>query len=154
MWTNDQRKRFILENEWLKHQEMDQFCVYYKESDDTYYAKGTATSNSGRRYGLYVILPTGYPNSRPSMYLTDPIPLLAYDGSRVTSAGVSHNMHTLAPSPQGHVQLCHWRDNRWHGQILLYKVFLKGLLWIEAYEQHLSTGRSIADFVLTMKETA
>jgi hypothetical protein len=52
------------------------------------------------------------------------------------------------------VQICHWRDARWHSGILLYKVFLKGLLWIEAYEQHLATGRNLSEFVGTMTETA
>jgi len=51
-------------------------------------------------------------------------------------------------------QICHWRDARWHSGIVLQKVFLKGLLWIEAYEQHLATGLSLADFVRTMAETA
>ena len=78
-----------------------------------------------------------------------------YDGRRVSSMGVSHYMHTLAPhATSGWPQVCHWRDARWHSQIVLQKVFLKGLLWIEAYEQHLATGRDIADFVRTMAETA
>lgn len=154
MWTDEQRKRFILENEWLKHQNLDQFCVYREQGDDTYYASGTATSSSGRNYKLYVCLPSGYPNSRPSMYLTYPLSLLAYDGSKISVLGTSHYMHTLAPSSQGYVQICHWRDNRWHAGILLYKVFIKGLLWIEAYEQHLSTGKNISEFVSTMKESA
>jgi hypothetical protein len=84
------------------------------------------------------------------MYLTEPFPLLMADGRMVSSLGVSHSMHTLTPSPNGFVQICHWRDERWHSGILLQKVFLKGLLWIEAYEQHLATGRPLADFVLTM----
>jgi hypothetical protein len=33
-------------------------------------------------------------------------------------------------------------------------VFLKGMIWIEAYEQHLATGRPLAEFVLTMAEIA
>ena len=63
-------------------------------------------------------------------------------------------MHTLTPSTNGMVQICHWRDNRWHSGIVLQKVFLKGLIWIEAYEQHIATGRDLADFVRTMAETA
>jgi len=88
------------------------------------------------------------------MYVTDPYPLRMFDGSFVTGQGVSHQMHTLTPHPNGWPQICHWRDARWHSGILLQKVFLKGLLWIEAYEQHLATGRPIAEFVLTMAERA
>jgi hypothetical protein len=72
----------------------------------------------------------------------------------ISSLGVSHAMHTLEPSASGWVQVCHWRDARWHSGIVLQKVFLKGLLWIEAYEQHLATGLPLADFVRTMAETA
>jgi hypothetical protein len=86
------------------------------------------------------------------MYLTYPLPLYTAAGYLVSALGTSHDMHTLAPSSSGQVQICHWRDDRWHSGILLHKVFLKGLLWIEAYEQHLATGRPLAEFVSTMKE--
>lgn len=88
------------------------------------------------------------------MYITDPLPLLMHDGTPVSNLGAVHKMHTMAPSTNGMVQICHWRDNRWHSGIVLQKVFLKGLLWIEAYEQHIATGRDLADFVPTMAETA
>jgi hypothetical protein len=154
MWTADQRKRLVLEHEVLHREGFDQFSVYINNSTDTYYAKGTATANSGRRYQLYIPLPSGYPWERPPMYLTDPYPLRMADGRLVTALGVSHQMHTLEPSSNGWVQICHWRSGRWHSQILLMKVFLKGLVWIEAYEQHLATGRPLAEFVLTMGERA
>jgi hypothetical protein len=63
-------------------------------------------------------------------------------------------MHTLGPGPSGEVQICHWRDNRWHAGITLDKVLLKGLLWLEAYEQHLTTGQPIDGFVRTMREVS
>jgi hypothetical protein len=87
------------------------------------------------------------------MYITDPLPLLMADGTPVSRLGVSHQMHTLEPSSNGMVQICHWRDARWHSSILLQKVFLKGLIWIEAYEQHIATGRPLAEFIRTMAET-
>jgi hypothetical protein len=61
---------------------------------------------------------------------------------------------TFYDDPGNLVQICHWRDGRWHSGILLLKVFLKGLLWIEAYEQHLATGRNLSEFVGTMAERA
>jgi hypothetical protein len=59
-------------------------------------------------------------------------------------------MHTLENGPSGAVQICHWRDDRWHSGITFDKVMLKVIVWLEAYEQHLSTGDSIASFVGTM----
>jgi hypothetical protein len=154
MWSDDQRRRMVVEHEVLQREGFDQFSVYYDKTSDSYYASGTASANSGNRYRLYVPMPSRYPYERPCMYITDPNPLRMYNGSPVTSLGVSHQMHTLTPHTNGWPQICHWRDARWHSGILLSKVFLKGLIWIEAYEQHLATGRSLSEFVLTMAERA
>lgn len=154
MWTTDQRQRLYLEDQILIREGFDQFRVYYDKTRDLYWASGTASANSGRQYRLYIPIPGGYPYQRPPMYVTDPNRLHMYDGNRVSSLGVSHQMHTLEPHANGWPQICHWREARWHSGIVLQKVFLKGLLWIEAYEQHLATGRPIADFVRTMVEIA
>jgi ubiquitin-protein ligase len=151
VWTDNQRQRLYLEHVSLQREGFDQFDVYQYRATDTYEASGVATSNSGRKYSLHIPIPSGFPNTRPAMYLTEPYPLLMADGrTTVSSLGVSHAMHTLTPTSSGLVQICHWRDDRWHAGILLHKVFLKGLIWIEAYEQHLATGRSLSEFVATM----
>jgi hypothetical protein len=155
MWTPDQHKRLLIEHQVLQRQGegFDQFSVYYDPSSYAYWAAGRAVANSGRKYRLYIPIPSGYPLQRPPLYLTDPCPLRMADGTLISSLGISHRMHTLTPHPtNGWVQICHWRDSRWHGGILLQKVFLKGLIWIEAYEQHLATGSPLADFVRTMGE--
>jgi hypothetical protein len=154
MWTNDQRRRLYLENEILHQEGFPQFTVYWYQSTDAYEASGTTSSSSGKPYTLQIPIPSGFPQQRPPMYLTYPFPLYAATGSRISSLGVSHDMHTLTPSSSGQVQICHWRDDRWHSAILLNKVFVKGLIWIEAYEQHLATGRPLAEFVSTMRERA
>lgn len=154
MWTAEQRQRLGLEHAILQQEGFSQFSIYWDKGDDSYYASGVTLSNSGRRYGLHISIPSGFPDERPPMYLTEPFPLLMADGTRVFSLGVSHQMHTLAPLSNGLVQLCHWREARWRSGIKLQQVFLKGLLWIEAYEQHLTTGRPLAEFVPTMADRA
>ena len=150
MWTTDQRERLVLENAVLQRDGFSQFRVYWSRETDTYEVSGTTSSSSGTRYHLYVPIPTRFPYERPPMYITRPYPLLTADGGPLSSLGISHQMHTLTPSQSGWVQVCHWRDARWHSGILLHKVFLKGLLWIEAYEQHRRTHRPLTDFVRTM----
>jgi hypothetical protein len=154
MWTFEQRQRLAVEHQILQREGFDQFSVYHHPSGDTYSASGIASSSSGRRYHLYIPIPSQYPFQRPPLYVTDPDPLRLFNGSPVSSLGVSHAMHTLTPHAAGWPQICHWRDARWHSSILLQKVFLKAHIWLEAYEQHLATGRSLADFVPTMAETA
>lgn len=154
MWTAEQRNRLALEHQILQREGFTQFGVYYNKDRDSYYATGVATSNSGQRYTLHSPIPSGFPAQRPPLYITEPNPLRMADGRTISSLGVSHAMHALTPHEQGWVQICHWRDARWHSGIVLQKVFLKGLIWIEAYEQHLVTGKDLADFVRTMAEVA
>jgi hypothetical protein len=142
-----------LEHQILQREGFTQFGVYYDKTD-SYYTAGTATSSSGRHYRLFSSIPPGFPAQRPLLYVTDPNPLLMRDGTAMSRLGVSHAMHTLTPHSAGWVQICHWRDNRWHSGIVLQKVYLKAMLWIEAYEQHLATGADLADFVRTMAEAA
>ena len=152
MWSTDQRNRLALEHQVLQREGFSQFGVYHNSTSDSYYAIGTATSNVGKGYELYIPVPSGFPTARPPLYIIKPNPLLAADRKPIVDLGISHNMHTLSPW-NGWVQICHWRDARWHSGIVLQKVFLKGLIWIEAYEQHLATGRALADFVRTMAES-
>ncbi len=154
MWSSEQRSRLAVEHQILQREGFSQFSVYHHSADDTYYASGVATSNSGSMYSLYMPIPSGFPTARPPLYITKPSPLLRADGSRISDSGVSHAMHTLSPHENGWVQICHWRDARWHAGIVLQKVFLKAHVWIEAYEQHLATGHSLADFVRTMADVA
>lgn len=154
MWRSDQRQRMAAEHLTLQQEGMSQFSIYYDRTYDNYYGAGWATSSSGRQYHFRLSIPSNFPDGRPELYITDPHPLRTADGSLVSALGVSHAMHTLTPSSSGWIQICHWRADRWHPGILLYKVFLKGLLWLEAYEQHLATGRPLSDFVATMAERA
>lgn len=154
MWTLAQRQRLAAEHQILQQQGFLQFGVYHQPAHDSYYASGLATSNSGRGYSLWMPIPSGFPTERPPLYILDPHPVLTADGRAVSSLGVSHAMHTLEPHSSGYVQICHWRAARWHAGIVLQKVFLKAHVWIEAYEQHLATGRDLAEFVPTMAEVA
>lgn len=154
MWTQAQRQRLATEHQILQNEGFSQFSVYHQADGDIYYASGTATSSSGQNYRLWMPIPSGFPTQRPPLYIRDPNPLRMASGASISALGVSHAMHTLTPHDNGYVQICHWRDARWHSGIVLQKVFLKGLLWIEAYEQHLATGRDLADFVRTMAENA
>lgn len=154
MWTDTQRRRLAMEHQILQNEGFSQFSVYHQAAHDSYYASGLATSNSGRSYSLWMPIPSGFPTQRPPLYILDPNPLLMVDGVPISSLGVSHSMHALTPHANGYVQICHWRDARWHSGIVLQKVFLKALIWIEAYEQHLATSRPLADFVRTMAEVA
>jgi hypothetical protein len=149
MWSAELQQRISLERALLKQYALDQFDIYWDQAESRYYGYGVATTSAGRKYALYLLIPSNFPYARPSLYITDPRPLLTHNGQSLASLGTSHAMHTLSPT-NNCVQICHWRDERWHSGILLHKVFLKGLMWLEAFEQHLATGEPLSQFVSTM----
>ncbi|MFH1729634.1 MAG: hypothetical protein ABIA04_14585 [Pseudomonadota bacterium] len=144
--------RLNLENQILKRDGMSQYFVKYYPQGNFYYIFGDYNSSGGRSYTVWCRLPTNYPYQCPSVYVHKPNPLIGYNGTSIVSYGVSHKMHTLEPSSSREVQICHWRQSRWHSGITLNKVMLKIMLWFEAFEQHLATGQTINDFVATMRE--
>lgn len=149
----DLRQRLTFEQGVLLRDGLSQFSIRFDSARGLYYIWGEHRTNSGKPYVLWSPIPNTFPYGRPPLYIWSPNPLLAYGGGTVNSygtSGTSHDMHTLRNGPNGEVQICHWRDERWHSGITLNKVLLKGMLWLEAYEQHMATGRPIKDFVGTM----
>lgn len=146
-------ERLNLENQILARDGMSQYLINYYQPGNFYYIYGDYVSNSGRSYAIWSRIPDYYPTVRPQVYVYSPNPLIGFGGVSINSYKLSHNMHTLENGGNGEVQICHWRQNRWHSGITLNKVMLKAMLWFEAFEQHLATGQPIADFVSTMKET-
>jgi len=150
MWTRAQLERLALERAVLQGAGLTQFDLYYDRTRDIYDVYGTAHTNVGHVFDLWIPIPKGFPETRPPLYVAKPNLLRDAFGGTINSRGVSHDMHTLGVGPGGVVQICHWRDARWHAAITLDKVLLKGLVWLEAYEQHLTTGKPISHFVRTM----
>lgn len=146
--TKDERMR--LEQAILHQDGLTQFSVYFDQPSLSYYLWGTHETSSHRSYDLWIPIPQLYPHQRPPLYIARPVLLPTANRGTVNALGVSHAMHTLANGPNGVVQICHWRDDRWHAALTLNKVVIKGLIWLEAYEQHLATGQPITGFVRTM----
>lgn len=150
------QERLGYENQILKQDGLSQFLVYNDSPKNSYYLWGEHRTNIGKAYTIWSPIPSNYPYSYPPVYIYKPNPLIGYAGLKTINSygnnGTSHDMHTLSNGPNGEVQICHWRQNRWHSGITLNKVILKVILWLEAYEQHLVTGQSINEFVRTMQE--
>lgn len=146
-------ERLILENQILSKDGLSQFKIYKSEQGISYFLRGEHKTSIGNSYAIWSPIPNGYPCSCPPVYIYKPNPLRGFMSLKtINSYGVSHAMHTLGNGPNGEVQICHWRPSVWHGGITFNKVMLKVVLWLEAYEQHLSSGQSIETFVRTMEE--
>ncbi len=144
-------ERLALENQILQCDGFSQFQVFRAQGGENYYLQGRHKTNSGNAYTIWSPIPIRYPYKYPPVYVQEPNPLPGYRyGQSTNSYGVSHDMHTFSNGPNGEVQICHWRDERWHSGITLNKVMIKVVLWLEAYEQYLSTGTKISEFLRTM----
>ena len=152
MRTGGQLERLNLEHQILHRDGLTQFNVYRDSAMNTYFVWGDHRTNAGNTYTLWIPIPRWYPDERPPLYIHRPNPLWGYRTDRtINSYGLLHAMHTLENGPNREVQICHWRNDRWHRAITLNKVLIKGILWLEAFEQHRVTGESINSFVRTMQ---
>jgi len=104
-------------------------------------------TNSDNNYTLRIYLAKDYPNACPELKVSYPTNLKKKDGTDLTTTSVTD--HTLSSSDKL-VQLCHFRDNLWTSENTLYQIFMKGLLWLEAYEAHKRTGKSIGAYLREM----
>lgn len=127
--------------------EMPQFRFHQR--GDSYFFKGIQrTSTLRHAYKLKLILTHRYPDQMPALYITSPKILRAHHGREtINSMGTTHSFHTLSNGSNECVQICHFKSEHWDASRTCVGVFIKGILWLEAYENHLQTGSSIADIL-------
>ena len=113
------------------------------------YFTGWHTTTTGRhRYQLRLVLPKWYPDQMPKLYVTSPRILRKYGRGTINSmVGVSHAFHIQEKGADGCVQICHFMSASWDASKTCVGIFFKGILWLEAYEVHLSTGMDIAEIL-------
>ena len=131
-WTSSQTQRLAVEKDTLEKY----FPRKVRWIDPTGNTKVdvTMTTNSNQVYCLRLYVPRDFPNSRPVMVVkSSPRPMPDWS-NYVTS-------HTLGRNDEGFLQICHY--SHWNGRVTFYEVFMKGRLWLEAYEGHLSTGKPL-----------
>lgn len=112
------------------------------QHDGAVFTEGPIHTNSGRLYGLRVVLERGYPNTIPTAIVTYPKPLLDHHGEPLAMRGESSHMHILRPQ-DGMVTICHYPAWTWTPQRTVYQVVVKARIWFEAYELHLARGEWI-----------
>jgi ubiquitin-protein ligase len=117
--------------------------VNMEDPSQAYLDVGLKTS-SGRTYRLRVNIPPDFPNSVPAVYVTYPEPDTLCDAAAkpLYQASPSHSMHLLQPDGK-FVRLCHYKQENWFPGVTLYKVVLKCLIWLEAYQSHLQDGKPL-----------
>ena len=106
-------------------------------------------TNAGGRYTLRINIPTDFPSSCPELLLVSASkPIRKRNGEPLPE--VSNEYHTLGKTDGCYV-LCHFRSKNWDANNTLYLVFLKGRLWLEAFENHLKTGYALDHYLKHME---
>ena len=133
-WTPAQQHRLAAEKDIL-----DKYFpgkVQWIDPRDNTRIEVTMTSNSNKVYCIRAYVPGDYPNSLPDMVVCrSPIPM-------PLQWGISGKSHTLGVRDNC-LKICHYYAPRWNPQHTFYEIFVKGRVWLEAYEGHLATGRNI-----------
>ena len=144
MWSPAQQRRLAFEEQILA-KELPQFR-FQNRHQDTFISGYQGANGPYRRYQLKLVLTCHYPYEMPNLYVVSPITLRkSCVCCTVNAEGVSRAFHTRSNGPGGCVQICHFGS--WVSTNTCVKVFLKGIAWIQAYENHLSTGEDLADFL-------
>lgn len=100
-------------------------------------------TNNGRSYTLRIYIPKNFPNECPVLVVSRSpygTPLRARNGSVMDKA--SRENHTYG-AYDGFTRICHFKDSLWSNDNTLSQVFMKGRLWLEAYEYHLQNGANL-----------
>ena len=141
VWSNEQKQLLALERASLRQHFRFVTWNYPEENTEV---EILFNSNSGREYTLRVYIPGDFPNSCPALVVVHPEILQQHNGNRVPAE--NHLFHTLEDT-HGFHRICHYYPPDWTPNNTLYQVFMKGRLWIEAYEFHLETGRHMDEIL-------
>ncbi len=147
-WSEAQVVRLEVE-EALLSEELPHFTMHNRHENGLTTVYGDYKSTAGASYRLCLWLKAGYPHSMPSLYVVEPAPLIGYGGKEMNSYGASHVMHCWPPDWNNYLKICHCKENIWTPSETVVGVLMKGFLWLEAFEAHKRTGRTIDEFSLS-----
>ena len=141
MWSSAQQSRLTVEKQMLE-KSFRGVRWHDWESRGATKVDVDFTTNVAGRYTLRLYIPADYPNSCPKLAIVrSSKPLKLRNGDNLPA--LSDECHTLDLSVDGYQCLCHYHPSSWSANNTMYLVFLKGRLWLEAYENHLRTGKDI-----------
>ena len=141
-WSVAQQLRLSTEKDILD-KEMNSVTWYNQTSAGNARVEWKVSTNNGRSYTLRIYIPTNFPNECPVVVVScSPFgTILKTKGGSLMNKPSRPN-HTYA-AYDGFTRICHFKDSLWSNDNTLYMVFMKGRLWLEAYEFHLQNGANL-----------
>lgn len=133
-WNPIQRQRLVVEKDILEKYFPGK--VQWIDPTGNTKVEVTMTTNSNQVYCLRLYVPTDFPNSLPTLVVrSSPRPMPNWGNSGAT--------HTLGRTGDGFLKICHYEDSHWNAEHTFYEIFMKGRLWLEAYEGHMTTQKPL-----------
>lgn len=142
-WSASQKGRLAVERNLLERYFPNR-VTWFSPGNHNAHVQIRMTSNSNKEYVLRVYIPSDFPNSCPDMVMVSPLNLRKQNGDALPTG--SFVFHTIGER-DSYIKLCHFIPRLWTADNTLYQVFVKGRLWIEAYEGHLMTGKDMDVFL-------
>ena len=143
-WDAVQRKRLGMEKELLERYFPGR--VTWTDPTGNTKVEVRMTTSNDKSYTLRVYIPDNCLNSCPTMVVCNPSSQLRTRNGNVIHGAEDHSWGEF----DGLTNICHFHSSRWTGENTLYQVFMKGLIWLEAYEGHLRTGKSLSAYLKEM----
>ena len=145
-WSAIQRQRLAFEKSLLE-QYFRNRVTWIDPTGDTKVEVRVTCSND-RQHTLRVYLPSDYPNSVPDMIVKTPgmTTVKSRSGGEMSGGSTDHIIGTR----DGCTMICHFKPALWKDDNTLYQVIMKGMIWLEAYEAHLRTGRNLNAYLAEM----
>lgn len=144
-WSASQRQRLGVEKDLLEKYFRNRVTWIDPTGDTKVEVRVTCTNE--RQYTLRVYIPADYPNSVPDMIVKTPSMTLL---KRRDGSDLQGSPDHVYGSRDGCTQICHFEPSLWKGNNTLYQVFMKGLIWLEAYEAHRRTGQPLSAYLREM----
>lgn len=140
LWSREQGERLAFEAQLLARY-MSSFHFVNTAREDTR-VEGSLRSGGGKTYAGRVQLLANYPHQQPQLLIVSPRKLPMHDGEHTLDGlGGSHAYHVLGTSAEGYLRICHTRS--WDPSMNCVNVITKFAVWVDCYEKHLRTGKSI-----------
>jgi hypothetical protein len=142
------RARLKHERNWLeKYYNGEKFPWYWRYGMALFERNIKTSRNSV--YRLRILVGENYPKQLPDLVVcASPKPM-----PKSSEWQGTHTTHTW-PQKHGLLQICFYRQVCWETQnIKLCQVFQKGEKWLEAYEEHLATGKPMDELLPPMEPT-
>lgn len=145
-WSASQQKRLAIEKQLLEAYIGGNRVTWIDPTGDTK-VEARLTCSNNKEYTLRIYLPQDFPNSVPPMIVKTPF--MTELKTRNGSGLGGHADHTYG-SQDGCTSICHFHPGLWKGDNTLFQIFMKGLIWLEAYEAHLRTGYNLSKYLADM----